>query len=117
MSASWKTSSTAWSSAVYRSSRLEGLGPLCVAWTASAPGFDVLAGQEMQPPYQPVCKNAVDASNFDDFPAEKLPSPEEKRLNLLKTEDMTDMTHSQYSLVRSYVRGMGSKNPLKRLEH
>ncbi|CAE7541311.1 STK38 [Symbiodinium natans] len=40
-------------------------------------GLDFSRLQEMQPPHQPSCKSATDASNFDDFPAEKLPTPED----------------------------------------
>eukprot|EP00439_Symbiodinium_sp_Y106_P086921 s122_g36.t5 len=40
-------------------------------------GLDFNRLQEMTPPYQPTCKSAADASNFDEFPAEKLPTPED----------------------------------------
>lgn len=33
--------------------------------------------QAMAPPFQPNCKNAADASHFDNFPPEPLPDPEE----------------------------------------
>lgn len=40
-------------------------------------GLDFNRLQEMTPPYQPTCKSAADASNFDEFPHEKLPTPED----------------------------------------
>lgn len=33
--------------------------------------------QAMRPPYVPTCANAADASNFDHFPPQALPDPEE----------------------------------------